>query len=50
MRKLKSDYKMVQMNAELHRYLKEYCSRYGFTLSGFVAACVRQAIANNKKK
>ena len=50
MRKLKSDYKMVQMDAELHRYLKEYCKTHGFSMSGFIAACVRQAIANNKRK
>ena len=50
MRKLKSDYKMVQMNAELHRYLKQYCQTHGFTLSGFVAALVRQALKDNKNK
>lgn len=50
MRKSKSDYKMIQMDAELHKYLKEYCSRHGFTLSGFIAALVRQALSNNKTK
>jgi hypothetical protein len=50
MRKLKSDYKMVQMDAELHRYLKDYCKHHGFSMAGFVAACVRQALKNNKKK
>lgn len=50
MRKAKSDYKMVQMDAELHRYLKEYCQRHGFTMAGFIAALVRQAITNNKNK
>lgn len=50
MRKEKSDYKMVQMDAELHRYLKAYCQRHGFSMAGFVAALVRQAITHNKKK
>ena len=49
MRKAKSDYKVIQMDAELHRYLKEYCQRHGFKMSGFIAALVRQAITNNKK-
>jgi hypothetical protein len=49
MRKAKEDYKMVQMDAELHRYLKEYCQRHGFSMSGFIAALVRQALANNKR-
>ena len=50
MRKEKSDYKMVQMDAELHRVLKEYTQRHGFTMAGFIASLVRQALANNKKK
>ena len=50
MRKAKSDYKVIQMDAELHRYLKEYCQRHGFKMSGFIAALVRQAITNNKNK
>ncbi len=50
MRKAKEDYKMVQMDAELHRYLKDYCKHHGFSMAGFVAALVRQALANNKNK
>jgi hypothetical protein len=50
MRKDKSDYKMVQMDAELHKTLKQYCQHHGFSMSGFISALVRQAIANNKKK
>ena len=50
MKKLKSYYMMVQMDAELHRYLKDYCKHHGFSMAGFVAACVRQALKNNKKK
>ncbi len=37
MKKLKSDYKMVQMDAELHRYLKDYCKHHGFSMAGVVA-------------
>jgi hypothetical protein len=50
MRKPKHQYKMVQMDAELHKYLKDYCSYHGFSISGFVAALVRQSLANNKRK
>ena len=46
--KEKKDYKMIQMDAELHRYLKEYCQKYGFNMAGFVAALVRQALKDNK--
>ena len=50
MRKAREDYKMIQMDAELHKYLKEYCQHHGFSMSGFIAALVRQALANNKRK
>lgn len=46
----KKEYKMVQLDAELHKILKEYTQRHGFSMSGFVSALIRQAIANNKKK
>lgn len=48
--KEKKEYKMVQMDAELHRYLKEYCKRHGFNMAGFVGALVKQALANNQKR
>ena len=50
MRKAREDYKMVQMDAELHKTLKQYCAHHGFSMAGFIAALVRQALANNKKK
>jgi hypothetical protein len=50
MRKAKEDYKMVQMDAELHKTLKQYCQHHGFSMAGFIAALVRQALANNKRK
>jgi hypothetical protein len=50
MRKGREEYKMVQMDAELHRYLKDYCKQRGFTMSGLIASLVRQALANNKRK
>lgn len=48
--KEKKQYKMVQLDADLHQYLKQYCQRHGFQIKGFIQALVRQAIANNKKK
>lgn len=50
MRKAKEDYKMIQMDAELHRYLKDYCKLHGFSMSGFIASLVRQALANNNRR
>ena len=43
-------YAMLQLPADVHERLKEYCSHRGFILSGFVAALIRQALANNEKK
>ena len=48
--KEKKQYKMVQLDADLHKYLKQYCQRHGFQIKGFIQALVRQAIANNKTK
>lgn len=50
MRKEKSDYKMVQMDKELHTLLKDYCKTNGFSMSGFVAASVKQRLKLLKKK
>lgn len=46
--KEKKKYKMLQLDEELHRYLKEYCQRHGFQLKGFVQALIRQALRDNK--
>ena len=48
--KEKKEYKMVQMDKDLHQALKGYCQMHGFNMSGFVAALVRQALSNNKTK
>ena len=49
MRKDKSDYAMIQLPKEMHIALKQYCNHHGFTMSGFVSALIRQAIANKKR-
>jgi hypothetical protein len=49
MRKDKSDYAMIQLPKEMHTALKQYCTHHGFTMSGFVSALIRQAIANKKR-
>jgi len=40
----KSKYGMVQLPEDVHFRLKAYCDKYGYTLSGFVSALIRQAI------
>jgi len=48
--KVKPNYAMLQLPKEIHTALKQYCAHHGFNMSGFVAALIRQALANNKKK
>lgn len=48
--KEKKEYKMLQLDTEMHKALKDYCNRHGFQMKGFVQTLIRQAIANNKKK
>lgn len=48
--KVKPNYAMMQLPKEIHTALKEYCAHHGFNMSGFVAALIRQALANNKRK
>jgi hypothetical protein len=43
-------YKMLQLDENIHKALKDYCNYHGFQLKGFVQALIRQALANNKKK
>ena len=43
-------YAMLQLPADVHERLKVYCNKHGFILSGFVAALIRQALANNERK
>ena len=50
MRKDKSDYAIIQLPKEVHTILKEYCTHHNFVMSGFVAALIRQALANNKRR
>ena len=47
--KEKKQYKMVQLDEELHRYLKEYCQRHGFQIKVFIQALVRQALKDKKR-
>lgn len=48
--KEKKEYKMLQLDAEIHKVLKDYCKWHGFGMKGFVQALIRQAIRDNKKK
>ncbi len=49
-RKTKEDYKMLQLDVNMHQALKEYCNQHGFIMKLFVQALIRQAIANRKIK
>lgn len=48
--KEKKNYKMLQLDEDIHKALKEYTDKYGFKMKGFVQALIRQAIKDNKKK
>lgn len=49
-RKSKEDYKMLQLDANMHQALKEYCNQHGFIMKSFVQSLIRQALSNNKRK
>jgi len=42
--KPKKEYKMLQLDNDLHQALKRYCNHHGFMMKGFVQALIRQAI------
>jgi|LakMenEpi03Aug12_release.lakeMendotaPanAssembly.Ray.scaffolds.fasta_scaffold1494503_2 hypothetical protein len=44
----KDDYKMLQISADNHKLLKEYCKEKGFKMGHLVGQLIKQYI--NKKK
>lgn len=46
----KKQYKMLQLDENIHKALKAYCQRHGFQMKGFVQALIRQAIKDNKNR
>ncbi len=42
-------YKMIQLDTDIHKALKQYCDTHGFKLKGFVQALIRQALKDKKK-
>lgn len=42
--KVEKKYSMVQLDAELHKALKEYCKHHGFQIKGFIQALIRQSL------
>lgn len=48
--KKEKKYALVQLPADVHQRLKQYCDLHGFKLSGFVSALIRQAIDKPNKK
>jgi hypothetical protein len=41
-------YSMLQLDADLHKALKQYCKYHGFLMKGFVQALIRQALKDRK--
>lgn len=37
-------YKMIQVPEEVHRILKQYCKKHGFSISGLVSSLIRRQI------
>lgn len=46
--KNRDDYKMLQISADTHKLLKEYCKEKGFKMGHLVGQLIKQYI--NKKK
>ena len=46
--KPKKEYKMLQLDRNIHDALKQYCQHHGFLMKGFVQSLIRQAIKDNK--
>ena len=46
----KSKYGMVQIPSDVHERLRDYCKHHGFVIGGFLAALIRQSLANNQKR
>jgi len=49
-KKPKPEYRMLQLDKNIHDALKQYCKHHGFMMKGFVQALIRQAIKDNKKR
>ena len=48
--KEKKNYKMLQLDEDIHKALKEYCNHHGFIMKQFVQSLIRQALRNNKNR
>ena len=44
MQKPKDEYKMIQISADIHKLLKEYCKQNGFKMSAIVNILIRKHI------
>ena len=44
----RKQYGMIQVSAETHQLLKNYCEHHGFKLGGFVEAVIKQYIKGKK--
>ena len=41
-------YSLLQLPADVHQKLKEYCKHHGYNMSGFVSNLIRKEIKSTK--
>ena len=46
----KKQYGMVQIPADVHERLRDFCKARGFNIGGYLASLVRQSLANNERQ
>ncbi len=46
--KQKKQYKMLQLDEEVHTMLRDYAKRHGFVMKLFVQSLIKQAISTEK--
>ena len=46
---MEKKYAMVQLDADLHKALKEYAKMHGFQIKGLVQSLIRQALKDKRK-
>ena len=40
---------MIQINAEVHQLLKEFCNERGYTINGLVESLIKEKVEASKK-
>ena len=45
---VRKKYGMIQVSAETHQLLREYCNHHGFKMGGFIEAIIKQYIKGKR--